>query len=101
MRKLHRAIAATALSVPMALAIGGAASAAEGPAYGKQQTSVGPEGVATKQVSTHSSGDAQGGSGAAEFHEQSSSAGPDGASSTHTSSDSGGNGGGVLGVLGL
>lgn len=99
MRKFQRAIAATALSLPMALAVGGAASAAEGPSFGQQQTSVGPEGVATKQVSAQSSGGAQGGSGDAQFHQQSSSVGPDGVSSSHVSSDAGN--GGVLGVLGL
>lgn len=101
MRKFHRAIAATALSVPMALAVGGAASAEQGPSYTQHQASAGPDGVATQQVSAHSAGDGQGGSGAARFQQQSSSVGPDGASSDHTSSSTGDNGGGLLGVLGL
>lgn len=104
MRKFHRVITAAVLSAPMALAIGGAAAAEEGPSYDQHAATAGPNGVATQQVGAH--GD-QGGSGGAQYQQGSNSAGPDGASSDHTSSNSGHNGGtntdngGLLGVLGL
>lgn len=99
MRKFHRVITAAVLSAPMALAIGGAASAEEGPSYDQHAATAGPNGVATQQITSQQNGD-QGGSGSAQYQQDSNSAGPDGASSEHTSSNSGDNGG-LLGVLSL
>lgn len=102
MRNFHRVITAAVLSAPVALAIGGAAAAEEGPSYDQHAATAGPNGVATQQVAsqqTDAHGD-QGASGGAQYQQGHNNAGPDGASSGHTSSNSGHNGG-LLGVLGL
>lgn len=93
MRKTHRLITAGVLSLPLALAAGGAASA-EGASYDQNQAVAGPDGVATQQVSSHAKdgGSAKNG-GDASFQSNSSSVGPDGVSSDNTSATQGQKGG--------
>ncbi len=100
MRKTHRLIAAGVLSLPLALTAGGVASA-DGGSYDQKQAVAGPDGVATKQVSSHSQDGGAKGNGDASFKQGSSSAGPDGASSDKTHSSNNNDQGGLLGVLGL
>ena len=103
MRNFHRVITAAVLSAPVALAIGGAAAAEEGPSYDQHAATAGPNGVATQQVASQQTDDAhgdQGASGGAQYRQGNNIAGPDGASSEHTSSNSGHNGG-LLDVIGL
>lgn len=92
MRKINRGIAAAVLSTPLVLGMTGVAAA---DSFEQTESSVGPEGASTSQVSANTNGDGQ-----ASFEESQATAGPDGASSSSTESSAGGSdeSGGLLGL---
>lgn len=93
MRKFNRGIAAAVLSAPLVLGMTGVAAA---DSFEQTESSVGPEGAWTSQVSANSDSD---GDGRVSYEEHQAWAGPDGAGSSSTESSAGGQDtGGLLGL---